>query len=419
MTGIEDPQATQSAAGPSGRVGTFSSMANPAFRGLWWSGVFAFLAVGMQITARGWLAVELTDSNASLGSVMLAFGGGMILATPFGGVAADRFSKRTLIVLVHLVLTISAAALGIAVFADVVEFWMLLVSAFVQGASFAFMGPARVAFTGEVVPRSSLPNAVSLVQLTVSATGIVGPSAAGFLIGPMGIGGVYVLTALFTAGGIIPVLTLPPGRSTGSGTRGSPLRELADAVRYVVARPRVGVVVLTTALVVLTAFPYLTFLPRFTKTEFEGGAGWLGALQGANAIGGTVVSLWTARLTDPELVWRLRTVAGLGIAAGVAALGFAPNPWVALPIMVFLGGASMGFQTMNQSTALMQSDQAYHGRVQSLIMLAFSAQGFASFFLGGLADAIGLRRLHEVMALTTVAVVLGMAAVGRRVDRAR
>jgi hypothetical protein len=79
----------------------------------------------------------------------------------------------------------------------------------------------------------------------------------------------------------------------------------------------------------------------------------------------------------------------------------------------------MGFQTMNQSTALMQSDQAYHGRVQSLIMLAFSAQGFASFFLGGLADSIGLRRLHEVMALTTVAVVLGMAAVGRRVDRAR
>ena len=75
----------------------FASLSNRTYAMLWWSGLVAFLAVGMQILARGWLAIQLTNSNSSFALVLGAFGIGMVTVTPFGGVAADRFSRRALI----------------------------------------------------------------------------------------------------------------------------------------------------------------------------------------------------------------------------------------------------------------------------------------------------------------------------------
>lgn len=403
---------------PSSATGVFASLSNRAYAMLWWSGLVAFFAVGMQILARGWLAIELTDSNSSFALVLLAFGIGMVTVTPFGGVAADRFSRRALILNSHFSLTLSALWLGIMVVLGLEEFWMLLLASLIQGASFAFMGPARMAMTGEVVERELLSNAISLTQLTVASTQTIGPFAAGLLADTPGFGlaGVYLLSAGLTAVGTVPVLLLPASRPEQREAH-SPLEEIAEGVAYVARSPYLRVVVISTALMLLVAMPYLAFLPKYTESVFGVGVLWLGILQGANAFGGTVTALQVARMRDNNQLWRLRVTSLAAVAAGVGVMSVTPNHLVALPVLFVLGGAATTFQTTNMSMSLLLAEPVYHGRVQSLVMVSFSAQSLIAYPLGALADQIGLREMHGYMAVATVLVLLWSVFAGRRARR--
>ncbi len=405
-------------AGPVSAAGMFASLSNRDYKLLWWSGLVAFLAVGMQILARGWLAIQLTDSNSSFALVLLAFGIGMVTVTPFGGVAADRFPRRALIVGSHVSLTVSALWLGIMMVLSLEQFWMLLVAAVIQGSSFAFMGPARIAMTGEVVERELMSNAISLTQLTVASSQTVGPALAGVLADTPGFGlaGVYLLSAGLTAVGTIPVLMLPKSRPQQREAH-SPFEEIAEGVAYVARQPYLRVVVISTTLMLLVAMPYMAFLPKFTESVFGVGALWLGILQGANALGGTVTALQVARMRDNALLWRLRVFSLAVVALGVGVLAITPNQLVALPVLFFLGGAATTFQTANMSMSLLLAEPVYHGRVQSLVMIAFSAQSLVAFPLGALADQIGLREMHGYMAAATVLVVVWSVVAGRSARR--
>ncbi|WP_420637460.1 MFS transporter [Candidatus Poriferisocius sp.] len=292
---------------------------------------------------------------------------------------------------------------------------MLLVASFIQGASFAFMGPARVAMTGDVVSRELLPNAISLTQLTVCATQIVGPTLAGFLVATPNFGteGVYLVTAGLTAAGAIPIARLPAGRPERRETRG-PLEEIFDGVAYVRRSPYLRVVVLSTFLMIMVAMPYMVFLPKFAESVFGVGAGWLGILQGANAIGGFVCVLLVARLRNNTVLWRIRILSAAGVALGVLVFAGTPNEMLAVPVMMVLGAATMVFQTANMSMALLLAQPVYHGRVQSLLMVSFSAQSLVAFPLGSLADQIGLREMHGLMAAATAVIVLWSMSAGRR-----
>ena len=112
-----------------GMSAAFSSLQHPDFRTLWWGGLFSFVAIQMQFLLRGILAWELTEREGALGLVYLCFGVSLLIATPLGGVASDRFSKRTIILLSQIAITTFAVFMGVAVLLDVAQFWMLLVAA--------------------------------------------------------------------------------------------------------------------------------------------------------------------------------------------------------------------------------------------------------------------------------------------------
>src|SRR5690606_14166069 len=162
--------------------------------------VLSFVSFQMQMIARSWLAYELTGSNSTLGLVMFGMGVPMLVLTPWGGVAADRLSKRKVILAAQWLLIVSGLALAVAVVMDVIAVWMLVASGVVQGASFAALGPSRMAFTSDLVGRRLLPNAIVLQQMSMNGTRIFGPSLAGVLVGLhwFGAGGVFFLTTALT-----------------------------------------------------------------------------------------------------------------------------------------------------------------------------------------------------------------------------
>jgi MFS family permease len=392
----------------SDRVGTFSSLAIPTYRLLFWSGAMSFLAVQAQFVARGWLANELTGSNTGLGAVYMVFGVAMLVSTPLGGVVADRVSRRSILIATQIAFVITAVWIGLGVQFGFVEYWMLMVTAAIQAAGFSFLAPARMAMTSDVVGRHLLTNAIVLGQLSMNATRVVGPALAGIGIGIVwfGLAGVYFASGILSAVGLLMLLPLPAGRPPATGRGVSPLRDFNDGLRYVCQHRQIGFLILVSFVVVMVAFPYVAFLPRVATELFDVGPTGYGLLSTASAIGAVGITFFVARRASVASTWKIQTIMGFGFGIGVLLLAGAPLFWMALLATAFIGGATAGFQAMNNALVIGLSEADFHGRLQSLMMLSFSGFGMAALPLGILADAIGLRTTLMIMGAITIAAMV-------------
>ncbi len=388
---------------PVERISTFHSLRYPEYRLLFISGLFIFLGVQAQMIVRGWLAAELTGSNRGLGGVFFGFAIPMLLLTPFGGVAADRFPKRTVLLWSSVLLVVSALWVGVADALGVLEYWMLVGSSAVQAAGFAIFGPARISFTSELVDRRALPNAVILSQISMNSTRIVGPAAGGALIGVAWIGtaGTYLITAALMVIALVIIIPLPKQAKVDRSDRESPIAELRDGLRYVRANRPVRLLIASSYAVIMLGFPHIAFLPLLATDIFDVGSAGFGIMNAVSGAAAVIVSLRIARFTGADS-WRIQVLAGAVFGLGIVALGIAPSFPLALAALFVVGGGASAFQAMNNTLILTESEPEYHGRVQSLLMLSFSGFGLAALPLGALADTVGLRAVFVGMGIASV-----------------
>jgi MFS family permease len=396
---------------------SFASLQIPAYRSLWWAGTFSFLAVQMEFLLRGVLAWDLTERESALGLVYLCFGVALLIATPLGGVAADRLPKRRVLLVSQGVLLAAAVGMGAVVLTDTVQFWMLLVASVAQGVAFGFLGPTRVAFTSEVVGREQLGNAITLSMLSMNGTRVIAPSFAGALAGVffIGIGGAYVVSAVFSVGAFLLLLKCPPGSVPRSVSTARPLAEIIDGVRYVAGRPHLRRLVLSSFVIIMFGFNYVAFIPALVKGEFDLGDGWVGLIMSASSIGAVAVAVPLAGRADGAGVWRLMVVSGVVFGLGVIALGLSPVYGLGVVVVVFIGAGTTGYQSLSNSIALNMTDDTHQGRVQSLMMLSFAGFGIAAAPLGVLAEAIGLRQAIALMGAVTLLTTIVYAVLERSV----
>jgi MFS family permease len=386
-------------------------MSSPGYRRLLYSACAVIFGVMGQAVGRGWLAKDLTGSNAGLGGVMLAFGVSMLLVTPWGGVAADRFHKRTVLYLSVLLLVASSALVGVAVVADAIQYWMLVVASAVQAAAFAMYLPARIAFIAEVVEPHQIGDAVVLSQTAQETMRVIAPALAGVLIGLswFGVGGVFLLAAGTSLVGVFVLLGLPSGAPLRPPTR-SPVAEMVDAYHYVRRRPSLGLVAVTTIAVVVIGFPYLTFLPTLADERYDVGAGGYGLMSGVAGVGAVAAGLVVPRLGwSVHRPWRTIGWSGGALGCSLIALALATWFWTSLLALLALGASGLVFQTTTQSQMLALSDIEYHGRMQSMVVLGFSGFGLAALPLGLLADAVTLEITLAGMGVFVLAVSAAFA----------
>ena len=413
---ITSPSPTQA---PTARSATYESLRIPAYRTLFIVGAFGFLATQSQVVARGWLANELSDSNTGLGGVFMAFGISMLVATPLGGVAADRYSKRLILMVTFGMLMATSLWVGLGVSFDFIEYWMLLATSAIQAVAFSFLVPARMALTGEVVGRALLPNAIILGQVTINGSRVIGPAFAGICIGVswIGVAGVYYVSAALSIMALLRCIALPAGVATGERSDRGVLREFGDSVRYVSAHRHVGLLIVVSFVCVMIGFPFVAFLPRLATEVLDVGSAGYGILAAASAVGAVALSMAIAGRSRGRTAWRIQTVTGFAFGATLIVLAAAPTYALALVAVAGVGAASAGFQAMNNSLVLALSDIEYHGRVQSLMMLSFSGFGMAALPLGVLADAIGLRRTFAIMGVLVIVAMAVYQVASKRTRR--
>ena len=387
----------------------FASLRIGTYRTLFIIGAFGFLATQSQVIARGWLANDLAGSNAGLGGVFMAFGIPMLIATPLSGVAADRYSKRRILIVTFAMLAASSLWIALAISFDVIAYWMLLATSAIQATSFSFMVPARMALTGEVVGRALIPNAIILGQMSMNSARVVGPAMAGVFIGVswIGVAGVYYVSAALSTTAVIGCAGLPLGRPAADRPATTVRSEFSESLRYVWRLRSIGLLLIVSFVVVMVGFPFLAFLPRFATDDLGVGAAGYGFLAASSAVGAVVLSMYIAGRSKGAAAWRIQSVTGIAFGVCLVLLAIAPNYVSAVAAVTCVGAASAGFQAMNNSLVLALSDLEYHGRVQSLMMLSFSGFGMAALPIGAIADAIGLRETIAIMGMVVIVAMAG------------
>lgn len=372
----------------------------------------------MQIVARGYLAYDLTGRNTALGGVMIAFGVPQLLLGLWGGVLADRLPKRNLLIVCQSMIALNSLWVAAMIKTGHIEYWMLIVAGVVQGAGFAFIGPARQAFIGDLVGRDAIGNAVVLQQLSMNSTRVIGPSLAGAFIAVafIGTGGVYLLTTIGFFIAAATMFRLPPGAPKPRETAVSPLRDLLDGVRYVRRRPSLALLILTSFAVIMIGFPYQSFLPSVAVDVYGAGAGGLGLLQSAGAVGAVAATVVVATYAEHRRAWTWQPLLALAFGASLITLGTTSSLPMGLAAMLAVGGLASGFQGLNNALTMSSTDHEYHGRVQSISMLSWSLFGLFALPIGVVADHIGIRETLVLMG-GTVIVLVGLLQVAGRSER--
>jgi MFS family permease len=396
----------------------FVALGYPNFR-LWFIGqMISLMGTWMQMTAQGYLVFQLTHSSAYLGYVAFASGLPTWFLTMYGGVVADRMSRRTLMILTQCAMMILALILAALVFSGLIRPWHIMGLAFLLGIANSFDAPARQSFLLEMVERKHLTNAIALNATMFHIGTAVGPAVAGFAYAALGPGWCFLLNG-FSFVAVIAALSLMRLRPfEPPAGRGSAAAEMAEGLRYVATHSVIRAVIVLIGLVSLFAIGVFTLMPAWAVKILHGDARTLGFLQSSRGIGALIGALTLASLSHFRFKGRLLTLGTFALP--IMLFAFAWMRELPLAVVVFIAVGSSQMLVMNLGNAIVQAQvpDALRGRVMGLYtLLFFGMMPLGGLLAGTLAHAIGEGEAVMLAAgglfMTAIALRAFAPAVGR------
>lgn len=366
---------------------TFAALRYRNYR-LWFSGqLVSLFGTWMQATAQGYLVFQLTNSPAYLGYVGFAAGVPAWLFTLYGGVIADRVSRRSLMLVTQTVMMILAFLLAGLVFARVVQPWQIVGLAFLLGVANAFDGPARLAFVVELVDREDLTNAIALNATMFNLASASGPALAGLTYALVGPAWCFLVNGLSFLAVIVALLRMQIAPQARRERHGSAWAELAEGMRYIVGEPSVRTLIALIGVTSMFGVSFATLFPAWAVNVLGGDATTNGLLQSARGLGALLGALTLATLGRFRFKGRLLTLGTF--AFPLLLLLFTFMRVLPLALLVLVGAGMAVILIMNLSNALVQGlvPDALRGRVMSVhSMVFFGCMPLGALLVGALAE---------------------------------
>ena len=367
----------------------FSSLRHREFRLLWIGLIGTFAGNWLQIIAQGWLVLEISDSALFLGLVTASSSLPILIFSLPGGVVADRVDRRKLLLVARVFIIMFTFVLAAITVLGWVNVWYVLMLSFLTGTAWAWELPARQALVPALVEKEELTNAIALNAAVFNASRVLGPGVAGVLVGLVGPAGCFFIAA---AGHVVLLVTLLMMRfpeNNQDEERASMARDLINGLRYVQHNDNVRTLLILAALPSLFGFSYFTLMPVFARDVLGGGAFELGLLMAATGVGALIASLLIAWFGDFTGQGKYMLIAAT--LFGLVLILFAFSSWVPLSLvaLVGVGGTATAYLTLNNTLLLAIVPESLHGRVMSVLMLAFGLGVIGAAWVGATAAQIG------------------------------
>ncbi|MFJ2819162.1 MFS transporter [Streptomyces sp. NPDC087294] len=356
-----------------------------------------------QLVALGWFTYQLSHDAIVLGVVSAAPILTMLLFSQWGGVAADRFPPRRVLLCTHSLLAVLTLLLGLLARSGSLAVWHLVCFTLCVGSVNAIGLPTEQVFVSEVAGDDRLGKAVTLNNVILNLSLIVGSAAAGPLLDALHLGGVVLLNALSYLTMITALLLMSPRRLHTRVRRPGARPRVRGAWAYVGHSPALTVLLVVIGIVGLfgTSLPSLLLL--LCSGELSAQAGAYGILLAVVSVGS---------LAGGVLTWRnevaLGTVLIAGLLLGILELAVAAMPSLLTLGLVLLpvGVVSLVLRAGLLSLAQLQTLPEFRGRVMAVFQLVYRAGWFLGTLLAGwLAQVWGPRPAMAVGGAAVTALV--------------
>jgi MFS family permease len=385
---------------------------------LFFSGqLISLIGTWMDNIAEAWLVYRLTGSSLLLGTVAFAGQIPVFLLAPIGGMVADRWNRRRVVIATQASSMMLAGILAVLTLTRRVTVWEVVVLAALMGAVNAFDIPARQAFLVDMVGREDLMNGIALNSSMFNGARVIGPSIAGILVASIGEGWCFAANSISYIAVIIGLLLMHVNRAPVETLRVSPFEHIVEGFRFVWNTGPIRALLLLLGLVSLVAMPYSVLMPIFAAKILHGNARTLGVLMGATGVGALGGALTLASRTG---------VKGLGrwVAVACASFGtflilFSLSRWYLLSVALLV---PVGFAMMVQmasSNTLIQAmvPDRLRGRAMAVYSMMFMGMAPMGALLSGWsADHLGAQ---WTLAIGGVGAIVGAALFARNLPKIR
>lgn len=370
---------------------TFTSLENRNFR-LYIFGVLCFFVSGQIFsTITGWLMYRLTDSSTLVGAAGFAIHFPLLVFGLLSGVLTDRVDKRRALIITQIIISFLLFIFGYLTVSALIKPLHILLLGFLIGTVMSFVHPLRHSLVFELVGKSRLSNALSL-NATIAHTGkIIGPAAAGLLIGIISEGPCFFINAVLTIVFALILILVKTPQMVKPEKKEHFFASIKSGIKYSWKNASIKYPLMMLAFVSMVVMPFTVLMPVATKQILGGDSRLLGILMsclGAGALTGSFtiaarrVKKGLAAVTGFSTLW-------YGISLIIFALS--KNTYLSC-IACFFAGIGVSRQGIGVNT-LLQTFTANNmrGRVMSLFMVTFvGVAPFGSLILGKLADIFGI-----------------------------
>ena len=355
------------------RDGMFTSLRAPNFRIFLTGQLVSNIGGWTQRIAQDWLVLTLTGSATAVGvTTALQFLPTIVLG-PIGGLIADRYPKRRILLLTQSVMGLCAATLAVLVLGGSVQIWQIYLLATVLGIAAAVDNPTRQSFAHDLVGAALLRNAISLNSAAFQLGALIGPAVSGLLIGVVGIGWAFVVNAVSFLGSLGALASIRTSRLMTVRRTPSAPGQVRAAAAYLVSRPEMRYPALLAGFFTFFTMSFPVTMASFSHTVFHAGPAGFAVLTSMLAGGSVIGSLLAARHGAFRLRGLVALAAGLAGAQILASLA---------PSLLSLGLVSSGlgvclvlFGISANATVQLASPDHIRGRVLGLYLMVVLGSG--------------------------------------------
>ena len=391
----------------------------PDFRFQWAHQATVHLGVNIRETTENWLMLTLTNSPFLVASVGAAKWTTNFCVGLLGGVAADRWDRRRLVMTSVGLSSATIAVLGVLVLMGGIQAWHLVLFSGLSGVIISFWMPASQALVPRLVPREQLANANALGSYLPNGGRSLGPALAGLLMDALGVGFAFLGAALcyFSSLWSARAITADRGRPPHRGAQ-APLRSLQEGLRYAVGDPVVLAILLAIMIPSMLGRTYVALMPFVARDVLGLGAGGLGLLLAASGLGGFAGATVMAGLGTRGARGSLLLLSGALYGVALLGLGLSQFLVPALVSLFLVGLTSTLLSALGTTMLQLMVPDYVLGRVMGMNLIAFlGSTSLGNLLLGGIASLSSVPLALEAggagMVLAILAVALASPALRR------
>jgi MFS family permease len=347
-------------------LGPWSVLRNRNYALLFWGQLISAAGTQMQVVAVAWQVYLLTHSAVALGLIGLIQAIPRLIFSLVGGVLADVFDRRKMLMVIEILLAASSAVLAICTILHVINLVIIYIVVLIAASVSAFEFPTRQAVVPGLVPREQMADAMALNMAMMQLTFIIGSTLGGFVIAWVGVANTYWIDVIsyFVVIGSLLLMVVP---RIPMAKRAQPgLGALVEGARFLRSHPII--------LAVLSLDFFATFfgspkalLPVYASDILHVGPQGLGILLAATSIGAVVLTPLAGRIGRISRQGLGIVLAIIAWGVCIVAFGISPAPlWLGVLFLAGAGAADMVSMILRGVIVQLITPDEFRGRISAV-----------------------------------------------------